>query len=225
MTVVKLWIADRIFDSIPKHLQVQDSVLTTLVEGISLNSTAYIENKGNKDEFIGNKSECALLFLARSLGVDYKDIRREKPIEKVFPFSSKKKRMSTIVKNENGSYRLYCKGASEVVLARCSQKLNGDGSVDNLSEESKQELLKLIETWASEGLRTLTLAYSDSVSLDSKEEEDVDQDLILVGIVGIEDPLRPEVPNSVRTCQKAGITVRMLTVFHKIHIFLKILGR
>jgi len=82
------------------------------------------------------------------------------------------------------------------------------GESDPLSEEKKAQLLHQIEKWASEGLRTLTLTYT--VAKESDHEE-INKNLTLVGIVGIEDPLRPEVPGSVQTCQKAGIFVRMLT--------------
>jgi P-type E1-E2 ATPase len=87
--------------------------------------------------------------------------------------------------------------------------------VNTLSDEKKKELLKLIEEWASQGYRTLTLAYKhiseSGVEHAVGAKESLDDDLSLIAIVAIEDPLRPEVPNSVSECQRAGITVRMLT--------------
>jgi magnesium-transporting ATPase (P-type) len=95
------------------HIQpsdVNDYVKNILTEGISVNSSAYIVKKetGNP-EFIGAKTECALLILAERLGVDYVRVRQDAKIKKIYPFSSKKKRMSTIVNAENG-YRYFCKG-------------------------------------------------------------------------------------------------------------------
>jgi Ca2+-transporting ATPase len=158
----------------------------------------------------------------------------------VWPFSSKKKRMSSLLTVENG-FRLHCKGASEVVLELCDQMLNSKGEAVDISSE-KDNFRAMIDEWAGMGYRTLSIAYSEypssfklpkskakSEGKDSKEEitegdkqedtefaadEDegpLDHNLILIGIVGIEDPVRKEVPDSVATCQRAGITVRMLT--------------
>jgi len=229
MTVVKVQINGETLEKFSEEDsgKISDDLKELLTEAVCLNSTAYFTKDDNSDKTLcmGPKTEGALLTMAQQLGVDYEELRNKFKIEKVFPFSSKKKRMSTIVTTQ--SRRVYVKGASEVILELCNDVLG------NKNENWKQEYSKLIEQWASEGLRTLTIAYrelSDSefvVSSKSKgkesrrsgpkdqgsddEDTDLDNNLTLIAIVAIEDPLRPEVAESVTECQNAGITVRMLT--------------
>eukprot|EP01117_Protostelium_nocturnum_P020226 TRINITY_DN8_c1_g1_i1.p1 TRINITY_DN8_c1_g1~~TRINITY_DN8_c1_g1_i1.p1 ORF type:complete len:1040 (-),score=452.43 TRINITY_DN8_c1_g1_i1:165-3284(-) len=215
MKVVRLWLAgEKYDDKLPKKDEIKnEEALRLLCEGAAINSSAYIENEeSEKPNYVGSKTDCALLLMSKKLGFDYNKIREENPTDIVYTFSSKKKRMSSVAKGKDGKSLYYCKGASEVVLELCTKVMNGDKPED-LSDEKKKEYLDIIQTWAKEGLRTLCLTYKEASSnlpKDDKEGKE-DKDLTLVGIVGIEDPLRPEVKNSVKTCQKAGITIRMLT--------------
>jgi len=213
MTVMKVWVGAQLFDSPPASgNEVNAALLNPLCEGMSINSTAYIDRTGSKTEFVGAKTECALLVFSEQMGFNYEDIRNRADIITQFPFSSKKKRMSTLIGTTNGS-RLYCKGASEVLLDLSTHVLDKSGNPIPLEEDQKKDLLKLIEDWAGDGYRTLCLCYRDfpeKVKADIKEDT-IDTDFTLIGIVGIEDPLRPEVPASVKQCKDAGITVRMLT--------------
>jgi len=228
MKVVQAWIGDVEYnyeEQDPNKNDLHKTVHYLLTEGMCVNSSAYIQmqEKGLPD-FIGNKTECALLVYSRLLGVDYDEVRKDSVIEKLYPFSSSKKRMSTLIKTDDG-HRLYVKGAAEVVLDFCDQYLTKDGEVKALDKAKKRKLLQEIENLASEGLRTLTLGYREFAGdindiVESSDDESgegglnatpLDKDLILIGVVGIEDPLRPEVPDAVRQCKKAGITVRMLT--------------
>src|SRR5688572_24085475 len=83
------------------------------------------------------------------LGVNYDEVRKNIKIVKLYPFSSKKKRMSTVIPSDDG-YRLYCKGASEVILDKCNQVLDENGNPIELSEKQKQDLGKQIEDWAAQ---------------------------------------------------------------------------
>jgi len=211
MKVVRLWVAGETYDKIPKKEEVgAEKSLDLLCQGACVNSSAYIEDEDtDHPNFVGSKTDCALLGLSRKFGYDYKKIREDQPADTVFTFSSKKKRMSSAAK---GKY--YCKGASEVVLELCNKAIdNKDGNENELTEDTKKKYLDTIQKWASEGLRTLCLTYKEAPSNLPKEDAEgkEDNDLILVGIVGIEDPLRPEVKDSVKVCQNAGITIRMLT--------------
>eukprot|EP01121_Diplochlamys_sp_Union-15-3_P014953 TRINITY_DN4845_c0_g1_i3.p1 TRINITY_DN4845_c0_g1~~TRINITY_DN4845_c0_g1_i3.p1 ORF type:complete len:1069 (-),score=250.89 TRINITY_DN4845_c0_g1_i3:1-3207(-) len=227
MTVVRSWIAGKDFDYQDgvDASTLGDKVRTVLCDSISVNTTADIEKKSSGlPEFIGNQTECALLAFAEKLGANYRELRSGANVVHLFPFSSSKKRMSTLITSGDG-YRLYCKGASEVVLGMCKTFINQKGESEPLVPENITYLNSIIEDYArKEGLRTLTLAYRELPSSLSKEglepAEDLedpgnfaplDEDLTLIALVGIEDPLRPEVVNSVIQCKRAGIQVRMLT--------------
>jgi P-type Ca2+ transporter type 2C len=214
MTVVQGWIAGNHFTKVPLETPLSKAVIPPLCEGICLNSQAYItEHPGKPMEFVGNKTEGALLVLARKLGQDYVKIREANKIVQVYDFNSARKRMSTVVVNKNKSvapYTIYTKGASEVILRRCVTQLNEAGEVVPLPASQIEELLGSIDTLAEQGLRTLTLAYKPLPEW-TKEMEAPEDELTLIAIVGILDPIRPLVPEAVKACQTAGITVRMVT--------------
>lgn len=216
MTVTHMWIAD---NYLPEKLEdvlvekVDKDMLTNFSIGIAVNSGAFLrfpEEENKKIEFIGSKTECALLVLGHKLKSDYNKIRKEENILQVFPFSSEKKRMSTIIKTEKGA-RIHTKGASEIILSLCDDYLDTKGQTVPLTKEKGEELKKVINTMASEGLRTLCLAYRDLKEFTEELEHAPDSNLTLIGIVGIQDPLRAEVPEAIRQCKSAGITVRMVT--------------
>jgi Ca2+-transporting ATPase len=210
MTVVQGWVAGTEFTSIPPP-SFSDPVYSLLTEGIAINSKGYIHQEPGKPvEFIGNKTECALLVFGNKLGSDYTKIREAVTVEKLFAFSSARKRMSSIVVNPAGGYRMYIKGASEIILGRCTRALGPDGTVRELSSDIRASLSQRIDEMASQGLRTLTLGFRDIEKLKNWKEPPED-DLTLIGILGIMDPIRPLVPEAVRACQFAGITVRMVT--------------
>jgi Ca2+-transporting ATPase len=224
MTVVEGWISGKTFKEVPLKRKLDDLSQQILTESIGINSKAIVNysQAGNPD-FIGNKTECALLvFSKNSLGVDYNDVRNNLEVVKLYTFSSARKRMSTIVANtgagkgkkknvESGAlpYRLHCKGASEIILARCTTQLDENGNVVPLSKTQIKTMEKQIDTMAEKGLRTLTLAYKDVEHYDY--EEAPEDDMTLVAILGIMDPVRQGVPDAVASCQRAGIVVRMVT--------------
>ena len=178
---------------------------------------------------MGNKTECALLNLVLDLGKDYQARRgeiSENDIRKVFTFNSARKSMSTIISIKNG-FRLFTKGASEIVMKKCSYIHNSNGAVMDFPDEAQDNLIHdIIEPMACDGLRTICIAYKDYIfdNIESDinqyqiqdepswdEEDLVVSDLTCLAIVGIEDPVRPEVPDAILKCQQAGITVRMVT--------------
>lgn len=125
--------------------------------------------------------------------------------------------MSVIITdNDNKSKVIYTKGATEIVLDLCTEIENSDGSKRKLNDEDRTKIkMDIIEKYASKGLRTLCIAYrtiSDSkVDITKLSDENIEKDLTCLAIVGIEDPVREEVPQSIKLCNKAGITVRMVT--------------
>jgi Ca2+ transporting ATPase len=220
MTVMQCWIGGQEVSSAAElQGQISDKTKDALVHSVCLNSTAEIlppKVPGQPFEHTGNKTECALLTFTQGLGVNYSDVRKANTIGHMLTFSSKKKRMSVIAKRDSRTSRVFCKGATEVVLGLCSKIKRLDGSVTALTEHDKEQIgLNVIEKYAKQGYRTLCLAFRDlDVSTEDAStwsDDEIERDLTCVCIVGIEDPVRPEVPESIRQCHRAGIVVRMVT--------------
>jgi Ca2+-transporting ATPase len=214
MTVTHVWLGRKMYgNTLPTKDDLASEVHTALVDGISINSTAYITKNKEKNtpEFIGSKTECALLGFVEKLSGNYDKVRQTLKINQLYPFSSERKRMSILLEAQDNVHRLYTKGASEIVLQYCDKIVSPSGEVTPLSDEEKEEIrVDVIENFASQGLRTICLAYGD-VSPQENPEEPPEQGLTCIGIVGIKDPVRKEVPAAVAECKKAGITVRMVT--------------
>ncbi|NP_001399983.1 plasma membrane calcium-transporting ATPase 1 isoform 12 [Homo sapiens] len=177
------------------------------------------EKEGGLPRHVGNKTECALLGLLLDLKRDYQDVRNEIPEEalyKVYTFNSVRKSMSTVLKNSDGSYRIFSKGASEIILKKCFKILSANGEAKVFRPRDRDDIVKtVIEPMASEGLRTICLAFRDFPAGEPEPEWDNENDIVTgltcIAVVGIEDPVRPEVPDAIKKCQRAGITVRMVT--------------
>ncbi|XP_069822582.1 plasma membrane calcium-transporting ATPase 2 isoform X6 [Dendropsophus ebraccatus] len=223
MTVVQAYVGDVHYKEIPDPDGLPAKTLDVLVNAISINS-AYTskvlpaEQGGGLPRQVGNKTECGLLGFLLDLKQNYQTVRTlipEEKLYKVYTFNSVRKSMSTVVKLEDGSFRMYSKGASEIVLKKCSKILNGAGEPRIFKPRDRDEMVKkVIEPMASDGLRTICIAYRDfpqSPEPDWDNENDIVTDLTCIAVVGIEDPVRPEVPDAIRKCQRAGITVRMVT--------------
>ncbi|XP_052573991.1 LOW QUALITY PROTEIN: plasma membrane calcium-transporting ATPase 1-like [Peromyscus californicus insignis] len=224
MTVVQAYISEQHYKKIPEPEAIPPNILSYLVTGISVNCayTSKIlppEKEGGLPRRVGNKTDCALLGFLLDLKRDYQDVRNEIPEEalyKVYTFNSVRKSMSTVLKNSDGSYRIFSKGASEIMLKKCFKILSANGEAKAFSPRDRDDIVKtVIEPMASEGLRTICLAFRDFPSGEPEPEWDNENDVITgltcIAVVGIEDPVRPEVPEAIKKCQRAGITVRMVT--------------
>jgi Ca2+-transporting ATPase len=229
MTIVKGLVGYKKFDDQGQINEWKNNVASStydvLVQGIVLNSSAFEDKDENgKIDFVGSKTECALLEFAKLFGVDYKDIRSAIKPAKVYPFASERKTMTTIIKlSSAGSshgkapatsdYRVHVKGASEIVLGYCTHYVDAEGKIQELDDNIKQRFKMSIVDFTSEALRTIVLAYRD-ITTDEFEklgDEPPLNDLICLGLVGIQDPLRPGVKESVEAFRKAGVFVRMIT--------------
>uniref|UniRef100_A0A8D1WAX2 Calcium-transporting ATPase n=1 Tax=Sus scrofa TaxID=9823 RepID=A0A8D1WAX2_PIG len=224
MTVVQAYINEKHYKKIPEPEAIPPNILSYLVTGISVNCayTSKIlppEKEGGLPRHVGNKTECALLGLLLDLKRDYQDVRNEIPEEalyKVYTFNSVRKSMSTVLKNSDGSYRIFSKGASEIILKKCFKILSANGEAKVFRPRDRDDIVKtVIEPMASEGLRTICLAFRDFPAGEPEPEWDNENDIVTgltcIAVVGIEDPVRPEVPDAIKKCQRAGITVRMVT--------------
>ncbi|CAN1343035.1 Calcium-transporting ATPase 2, plasma membrane-type [Linum perenne] len=180
------------------HMTVVKSCICLLLQSIFNNTGGeVVMSKEGKREILGTPTEAAILEFGLSLGGDFKSEREVVKLVKLEPFNSTKKRMGAIVEIPEvagGLLRAHSKGASEIVLACCDKVINSKGEVVSLDDTSLNFLKDTIDKFAGEALRTLCLAYKD-----------------VEGIVGIKDPVRPGVKESVAVCHAAGIAVRMVT--------------
>ncbi|ORY75416.1 hypothetical protein BCR37DRAFT_384043 [Protomyces lactucae-debilis] len=206
------------------------AVKDVLLKGIAINSTAFegVDEHG-KQGFVGSKTETALLEFAKlHLGMEpVSTVRANHPTVHLIPFSSEKKCMGAVSKLDDGSFRLYLKGASEIILRYCSDVIQ-DPFIDDskiitqpLQSDDREKLEGTISRYANESLRTIGLGYKDFAqwppaglrpsSDGSLNLDDLFTGFTLIGIVGIQDPLRPGVKQAVLDCQGAGVVVRMVT--------------
>jgi calcium-translocating P-type ATPase len=162
--------------------------------------------KSNNTEFLGDPMEVALVRLAQ------RALPRAEPLPKrdEIPFDSERRRLSTLHATGAGLV-LYTKGAPESVLPLCRQIQRG-GPPETLTPGLVESLRKAEVTMAEQGLRVLALAYRPGAT--EAPPEELEHDLIFVGLVGFRDPPRPEVPQAVRICREAGIRVIMVTGDH-----------
>ncbi|XP_050357008.1 plasma membrane calcium-transporting ATPase 2 isoform X4 [Nymphalis io] len=232
MTVVQSYICERLCKVTPNYRDIPQEVAETMIEGISVNSAFTSRIMPSLDPTgppmqVGNKTECALLGFVVALGQSYEAVRErhtEESFTRVYTFNSVRKSMSTVIPYKGG-YRLYTKGASEIVLKKCAFVYGHEGRLEKFTRDMQDRLVKqVIEPMACDGLRTISVAYRDfvpgkadinQVHIDQEpnwdDEDNIVNNLTCLCVVGIEDPVRPEVPEAIRKCQKAGITVRMVT--------------
>ncbi|KAI8913648.1 hypothetical protein EDD86DRAFT_187685 [Gorgonomyces haynaldii] len=222
MTVVKGVVAMQPFSlsdiKLVQELKLKHPDLLRLIaHSVNINSTAApVTQKDGKTKMEGNKTEIAILDFFASFGHLVQESRSIANTIQVQPFSSQQKKMSTLVQlpasdTVFGTVEkwLFVKGASEVLLRQTQRVLLPDGIVA-ITPEKRQELERVIDQMASQALRTIGCAIIPVTNETSIDEIDLSQ-LCLVGLFGIEDPLRPEVPPAVKQCQTAGIVVRMVT--------------
>ncbi|PON72942.1 P-type ATPase [Parasponia andersonii] len=218
MTVVKACICGKIKDvgsakeAYDLGSEIPDSALKILLQSIFNNTGGeVVKNKDNKNEILGTPTETALLEFGLRLGGDFQAERQASNIVKVEPFNSTKKRMGVILELPEGGFRAHCKGASEIILAACDKVIDSKGEVVLLEKEYAHVLVNTIEKFANEALRTLCLGYMEIETEFSAESPIPSNGYTCIGIVGIKDPVRPGVRESVAICRSAGITVRMVT--------------
>ena len=127
MTVTNLFIEENMHSHIEKN-NVREATLNLLCEGICINSNALPKITKSSFEHNGNKTECALLELAYKFGFNYEKYRPSDKIKKMIPFSSTRKKMTAVYQMEEEVIRVYSKGAPDVLLERCSEYINNEGT-------------------------------------------------------------------------------------------------
>ncbi|KEF50966.1 Ca2+-transporting ATPase [Exophiala aquamarina CBS 119918] len=200
-----------------------------LKQSVVVNTTAFEGVENGAATYIGSKTETALLdwanryFTLGPLSVE----RSNYPLVELYPFDSRRKYMGAVAKTSSDKYRLFVKGAPEIVLEQCSTVLGEP--LDQLGHAPldatrRKALMKVILTYASRSLRTIAIAYTEfdlwppprtasanpDVS-DQPQTSDVFKHMTLLCIVGIQDPVRDGVPVAVKDCQRASVAVKMVT--------------
>lgn len=191
----------------------KESYKELIYSGLLCNDATF--DKKNNDMIIGDPTEGALLLLGRDyFKINQEDLERK--YERLFeqPFDSDRKRMTT-VHNIDGEITAYVKGALDELLELCDTVLTSDG-IRPITNEDKEKILNLNNTLSSEALRVLGFAKKILNKVPEDEEENVEFNLTFIGIVGMIDPPRLEVPNSIKTCKNAGIRTIMITGDHVI---------
>ncbi len=158
----------------------------------------------------GDPTEAALLVLAAKMGKEVGEIRRGQTRLKVFPFESVRKRMSTLNAAPEGGVCCWVKGAPESLIPLCTTITEWDGKTRPLNPKDRAQLSQMLSEMAQTGLRLLALAYKpvDTPDLSLTEAEN---NLSFLGMTGMQDPPRPEVPAAIDKCHQAGIRIVMIT--------------
>ncbi len=188
-----------------KILNPQESAaFRRMLECSVLCSDASLMNEGGEWKIAGDTTEGALLVMARRAGMDIEAFRRAHPRKDEIAFDPKRKMMSTL-NDLDGTFISYSKGAPERILQVCTMDII-DGKEVPLTDDRRKEIMARNESLAREGYRTLALAYSGAGRME--------KEMVLLGLTGIRDQVRPEALSSVVTAKKAGIRVIMITGDH-----------
>lgn len=189
------------------------------------------EQAGAEHKFMGNPSDCSMLKFGQDLGYDYNTIRSETVGRsesttaqgKCNLLTSARKMMSWAVPKPDGGAIVYVKGAPEIILQRTNTLVDASCNVTPMTAEFDKMINQVLENLAGQAMRTIGLAYRE---MDKLPGDDVDNTILnadgsaaficetqltFIGVLGIEDPLRKEVPPAIQRCYAAGIDVRMVT--------------
>lgn len=218
MTVREVWAAGRLMEAGALAPDGESSTVNlsspvdALVKGAVLCSDADLEERGGEVIRVGDPTELALLSLALESGIDHRELKRSHPRIAEVPFDSARKRMTTF-HLMGDEVIAFMKGAPEVVLSLCDQVLWEGGELVELDDALRSEVARVTREMAARALRVLAVAYK---RVPGGEELGPQQEsgMVLVGLVGMMDPPRPEVPGAVERARRAGIRIVMVTGDH-----------
>ncbi len=190
-----------------KNITSQDILV---LENMCANSSAHLgKDSTGKLNYIGNPTEGAILLWLQSQNISYMAYRTQFKVSNQLPFHTERKYMGTLGIGNNGKKILHIKGAPEIVFTLCNSILNKSGKQ---SISDRQKILKNLEQYQNRGMRTLGFAYREIEKDENTQDlEKLATDLIWLGFVAIADELRPETPEVIGSCRKAGIKVKVVT--------------
>lgn len=207
MTVEKMYFNGKIQDN-EEPVDMQTPILRSMVYA----NDTQISGDGT---LIGDPTETALIQFALNKGVDVVAALKKEPRVAEIPFDSERKLMSTVHKQEDGKYLVAVKGAPDELLKRCT-KIDRNGTIEPLDEETKQIILDMNHDLATQALRVLSMAYK---VVDKKPTDissaGLEQELVYAGMTGMIDPEREEAKDAVRVAREAGIRPIMITGDHR----------
>lgn len=224
MTVRKLYVDDKFievsgtgyepkgdFIEDGKEVELREDAKLLLQAGVLCNNASLRRNE-NKWEIFGDPTEGALLVSAAKADLWKEELEKRFVRIGEIPFTSERKRMTTIHRDESGEIWAFMKGATEVVLERCKYMII-DGREVELNDELKNKILKINEELAGNALRVLGFAYK---KVKAYEKEEVEEGLVFIGLQAMIDPPREDAIEAHAKCMKAGIKTVMITGDHKL---------
>jgi len=191
----------------------QSESFKLLMLGAVLCSDARLKKENGNWKIDGDPTEGALIVAAEKAGFHCEELRSKYPRIGEIPFSSERKRMTTIHEIEDYGKVAFTKGAVEIVLARCKY-VQADGEIRELTPKVKEEILSVNERFASEALRNLAIAYK--ILREEESESETETDLIFLGLMGMIDPPREEAIKAIEICKRIKIKPIMITGDHKL---------
>lgn len=205
LTQNQMRVAETDFFALPGQ-KLGDDAMSRLIEtAIAVNSTAQLDlSDEGHPSVLGNPTEGALLLWLRQNGVDYRPLREEAKVVRELPFTTERKYMATVIAEPGGGERLFVKGAPEIVLAMSDSVCGG---------VERAKINEQLLGYQEKAMRTLAFATCLlPEGVDGIGDDGVDADgLEFIGVVAIADPVRAEVPDSIRECINAGIAIKIVT--------------
>jgi Ca2+-transporting ATPase len=200
-----------------KKMDASGLELRTLLTVATLCNDSKLEKDTNTERWVikGDPTEGALVVAAAKAKLWKEELEQKRPRIGEIPFSSERKRMTTIHADASKKKTAYMKGAPELVLEKCSRML-GDGKVRKMTQDDRTEILNITEATARQALRNLGFAFRELPDNVENYDEKIEKDFVFVGIMGMIDPPRDEVKDAIYICRKAGIDVVMVTGDHKL---------
>lgn len=182
-----------------------------LAEGMALCTDVSLDDDGN---LVGEPTEMALVAYSMSLGMNKNELLKSAPRVGEAPFDSNRKMMSTIHKTADGILQ-FTKGAPDEILKHCT-RIFKNGEVSPLTDADRDAVLKKNKEFADRALRVLACGYKQlSCVPEDQSPDNIENELVFCGLVGMIDPVRPEVKAAIEECRGAGIRPIMITGDHK----------
>jgi magnesium-transporting ATPase (P-type) len=192
---------------------VELSDVRRILEVAALCGDAHVEQRDGRWRCIGDPTEGALLILARKGGIEREESERRTPRVREFPFESARQRMSTTHHLPSGAYQVFAKGSPEAILPLC-KSVRTNALASTLGRDEERTILAAVDSLAVKGLRVLAFARREVSGHVPETAREAEVEMEFLGLVGMADPVRPEVPAAVASAKAAGIQVVMITGDH-----------
>lgn len=222
MKVTKFWLGHEDIGESYNDV-ISNGILELFHHGIGLNTTASISKpiSGSVPEFSGCPTEKAILSWAvQDLGMDMDKLKQNYTILHVDTFNSAKKRSGVLTRRKaDNTHHVHWKGAAEILLSMCSSYYQSNGDLKPIDADERIKFEKMIQGMAASSLRCIAFAHKQIIIEEMQSNEDQrdsakklkEDDLTLLGIVGIKDPCRPGAKSAINACKAAGVDIKMIT--------------